>query len=136
MANKLAKLGTAAILSVAAISTAVPAMAHGRGHGHGHGYGHSRGYDQGYYEPARYDNYYDNGGYYREARGYRERGYRDGYRCKPKGTGGLVIGAVVGGLLGREVVGRRGDRTAGTIVGAGAGALAGRALHKAGSNRC
>jgi uncharacterized protein YcfJ len=47
----------------------------------------------------------------------------------------LVIGAVVGGLLGREVVGRRGDRTAGTIVGAGAGALAGRALQKAG-NHC
>jgi uncharacterized protein YcfJ len=47
----------------------------------------------------------------------------------------LVIGAVGGGLLGREVVGRRGDRTAGTIVGAGAGALAGRALQKAG-NHC
>jgi hypothetical protein len=135
MTNKLAKLGTAAILSVAAISTAVPAMAHGRGHGHGHGYG--RSYDDGYYQQARYNNnYYNDGGYYREARDYRERGYRDGYRCKPKGTGGLVIGAVVGGLLGREVVGRRGDRTAGTIVGAGAGALAGRALHKAGGNRC
>jgi hypothetical protein len=132
MKTKLAKLGTAAILSVAALATAAPAMAHGRGHGHGH-YRHHQNY-----QPVAY-NSYDDGGYYRNARyerRYDDRGYRDGYRCKPKGTGGLVIGAVVGGLLGREVVGRRGDRTAGAVVGAGAGALAGRALHRAGSNRC
>lgn len=127
MKNKMAKLGTAAILSVAAIVTSVPAMAGGRHHHNDHGY--SRYDNGGYYEDARYQRArYDQQRY--------DRGYSDGYRCKPKGTGGLVIGAVVGGLLGREVVGRRGDRTAGTIVGAGAGALAGRALHRAGSNRC
>ena len=43
---------------------------------------------------------------------------------------GLIIGAVAGGLLGRSIVGYRGDRTAGAIVGAGVGALAGRAIDK------
>jgi Glycine zipper 2TM domain len=132
MTNKLAKLGVAIILSGTVVLTSTPAMAR------------HRHYEQGYNE------YYDNGDYYRQAQyeraqyerqryerqRYEQDRYSDGYRCKPKGTGGLIIGAVVGGLLGREVVGRRGDRTAGAIVGAGAGALAGRALHRAGSDRC
>jgi Glycine zipper 2TM domain len=134
MANKLAKLGTAAFLSVAVIATSVPAMAHEH-HRHGR-YHQANNYyeDDGYYRNARYEQArYENARYENERY---QRGYNNGYRCKPKGTGGLVIGAVVGGLLGREVIGRRGDRTAGAIVGAGAGALAGRALHRAGSNRC
>lgn len=53
-------------------------------------------------------------------------------RCK-SGTTGAIIGAVAGGLLGREVVGRYGDRTAGAIVGGAAGALAGRAITR---NKC
>lgn len=127
MANTMKKIGIALFLSATVVMTATPAMAHRKHHG-GH---HQSYYDNGYYENARYeDRGYDDRRYDRNNR------YNDGYRCKPKGTGGLVIGAVVGGLLGREVVGRRGDRTAGTIVGAGAGALAGRALHRAGSNRC
>jgi hypothetical protein len=75
--------------------------------------------DDGYYN-------YDNRGYYGNRRGYR------GSRCD-KGTGGTVIGAVVGGLAGREVA-RRGNKTEGAIIGAAVGALAGRAIDKADSN--
>jgi uncharacterized protein YcfJ len=93
----------------------------------------------GYYE-ARYGDYYEG------RRGYRDRDYRDyrrdrgyrnyrGSRCD-KGTGGTIIGAIAGGLLGNEVVGRRGDKTAGVIVGAGIGALAGRAIDRADGRRC
>jgi Glycine zipper 2TM domain len=94
----------------------------------------------GYYNtyPVDYGNrhyqgsYDDDGGYYGD-RDYR-RDARD-RRCS-KGTGGMIIGAVAGGLLGRTVVSRRGDRTAGTIVGAGVGALAGRAIDRSGGRRC
>ena len=73
--------------------------------------------DDGYYD-------YDNGGYYGNDRRQR--------RCD-KGTGGTIIGAVVGGLAGREVA-RRGNKTEGVIIGAAIGALAGRAIDKADSN--
>ncbi|MEL6878857.1 MAG: glycine zipper 2TM domain-containing protein, partial [Pseudomonadota bacterium] len=73
---------------------------------------------------SRYDRY----GRYREPRKIRRgdrvwRG-RDGrYYCKrDNGTTGLIIGAGVGALLGREVD-RRGDRTLGTVLGAVAGGL-------------
>jgi len=46
------------------------------------------------------------------------------------GTGGTIIGAIAGGLLGNAAIGRRGDRTAGTIAGAGVGALVGRAADR------
>lgn len=75
--------------------------------------------DRGYYN-------YDNRGYYGDNRRSR------GSRCD-RGTGGTVIGAVVGGLAGREVA-RRGNRTEGTIIGAAVGALAGRAIDKSDSN--
>jgi Glycine zipper 2TM domain len=114
------------VLSAMAVSmlTAAPAFAR-----------HNRYYDQ---YPAEYG--YDNGGYYNDAGYGRDQSWRDerydrGYRCK-KGTTGMLIGAVAGGLLGREVVGRRGDRTAGTIIGAGAGALAGRAVERSGGRGC
>ncbi|MGL5838905.1 MAG: glycine zipper 2TM domain-containing protein [Sphingorhabdus sp.] len=110
-----------AMVAAATLATgfsAAPAMAHG-----GYDYGYSR-YDD------RYDDYRDRRGYgYRGDRGYR----RDrGYRCE-KGTGGTIIGGVVGGLAGREIA-RRGNRTEGTIIGAAVGALAGRAIDKADSN--
>ena len=99
--------------------------------------------NSGYYNdyPAQYDNYNRNNGQYddRYDNRYDDRG--DGYRnargdnCR-KGTTGLILGAVAGGLLGRAIVGRRGDRTAGTIIGAGAGALAGRAVDRSGNRRC
>jgi hypothetical protein len=93
---------------------ATPASAHGRHHG---GDYYDRDYDDGYYNYHRRDRY-----------GYRDRGYR----CD-RGTGGTVIGGVVGGLAGREIA-RRGNKTEGTIIGAAVGALAGRAIDKADSN--
>ncbi|UAK24465.1 glycine zipper 2TM domain-containing protein [Sphingomonas nostoxanthinifaciens] len=50
------------------------------------------------------------------------------YRCD-RGTGGAIVGAIAGGLLGNVVAGR-GDRGIGTLFGAGAGALAGRAVDR------
>src|SRR3546814_16926965 len=73
-------------------------------------------------------------------RNYDRRDYRRHYnrrsnqRCD-KGDGGTIIGAIAGGLLGHEVVGRRGDKTLGTVLGAGAGALAGRAIDRADNPR-
>jgi uncharacterized protein YcfJ len=91
-------------------------------------------YDNGYYSQSyrgdRYSRYDD--------RRYANRDYRGRYssqRCD-KGTGGTIIGAIAGGLLGHEVAGR-GDKTVGTIIGGAAGALAGRAIDKnSGGNRC
>ena len=91
---------------------------------------HNRDRDEGYYN-------YDNRGYYGDRRDdrrddrYDDRNYRND-RCD-KGTGGTIIGAVVGGLAGREVA-RRGNKTEGAIIGAAVGALAGRAIDKADSN--
>ena len=92
--------------------------------------------------------YHGGGGYYRAApaygggRGYYSRpgydrgrgGYDRGYygrhhRCRDSGTGGTIIGAIAGGLLGNSIAGY-GDRTAGTIIGGGVGALAGRAIDR------
>ena len=70
------------------------------------GYGHGRGYA-------------GRGGYGRGPYDYR-------HRCHG-GTGGAIIGAIAGGLLGNAVAGY-GDRTAGTIIGGGVGALAGNAI--------
>lgn len=85
----------------------------------------------------RYQDDYRYSNYDREYRGdrreyRRDRYYRNYNRCD-KGTGGTVIGAVAGGLLGNEVA-RRGNRTEGTIIGAAVGALAGRAIDKSDSN--
>jgi uncharacterized protein YcfJ len=78
------------------------------------------------------DGYYDNRGY---DRGYdRHHGYRDG-RCRDSGTGGAIIGAVGGGLLGNSIAGH-GDKTLGTVIGAGGGALAGNAIGRSGHHRC
>jgi hypothetical protein len=70
---------------------------------------------------------YGDQGYY-DRRGYADRGDRNRGRCN-KGTGGTIIGAIAGGLLGNSVAGR-GDRGVGTIVGAGVGALAGREIDR------
>ena len=52
------------------------------------------------------------------------------YYCRRSdGTTGLLIGAAVGGLAGRELAGRN-DRTLGTVIGAGAGALLGRSIDR------
>ncbi|MBJ7438914.1 MAG: glycine zipper 2TM domain-containing protein [Sphingopyxis sp.] len=50
------------------------------------------------------------------------------YHCRrDNGTAGLIIGAAVGALVGRELDGGR-DRTVGTIIGAAGGGLLGRAI--------
>ncbi len=72
--------------------------------------------------------YYEDDGYYNS----RYNNYNRAPRCD-KGRGGLVIGAVAGGLAGREIA-RRGNRTEGAIIGAAVGALAGRAIDRADSN--
>lgn len=106
-------------------------------------YGYDRGYanGDGYYQPAR--NYRDDRG---NRRGYRSSDYRRGNggrgyryndgRCRDQGTGGTIIGAIAGGLLGNALVGRRGDNTAGTIAGAGVGALAGRSIDRSDGRPC
>lgn len=86
-----------------------------------------RGYDDGYYDRGdRYDRYD------RRENRRGDRYYRSNARCD-KGTGGTIIGAVAGGLLGNEVA-RRGNKTEGSIIGAAVGALAGRAIDKSDSN--
>lgn len=56
---------------------------------------------------------------------------RDGeYHCRREnGTTGLIIGAAVGALVGRELDNGR-DRTVGTIIGAAGGGLLGRAIDR------
>ncbi len=111
----------ALVLAATAITgfSATPAMA--------------RNYDDGYYGDDDRGYRYDRREYRRD-RDYRrgDRYYRNNNRCD-KGTGGTVIGAVAGGLLGNEVA-RRGNKTEGAIIGAAVGALAGRAIDKADSN--
>lgn len=109
----------ALVLAATAVTgfTATPAMARDR-------------YEDGY----RYSNY-DQSDYRQDRREYRRDRYeyRNNYQRCDKGTGGTVIGAVAGGLLGNQVAGRR-NRTEGSIIGAAVGALAGRAIDKADSN--
>ena len=112
----------ALVLAATAITgfTATPAVARDR-------------YDNGY----RYSNDRDYREYRNDRRDYRrgDRNYRNNYRSNScdKGTGGTIIGAVAGGLLGNEVA-RRGSKTEGSIIGAAVGALAGRAIDKSDSN--
>lgn len=113
----------ALVLAATAITglTATPAMAR-------------HGYDDGYSRYDRSDRYdrYDRREYRRGDRYYQSNS-NDYQRCRNSGTGGTIIGAVAGGLLGNEVA-RRGNRTEGSIIGAAVGALAGRAIDKSDSN--
>ncbi|WP_041373003.1 glycine zipper 2TM domain-containing protein [Phenylobacterium zucineum] len=119
------KLVLTAVLAAIAVP-ALPAAADPPHHAPAHGRRHKeRIYDERgrYYEPrpVSYDRVWrgDDGRYY----------------CKrDNGTTGLVIGAAVGALLGRELDGGR-DRTTGTILGAAGGALLGREIDK-GELRC
>ena len=78
---------------------------------------------------------YDGYGRYYEPRriSHNDRIWRskDGrYHCRREnGTTGLIIGAAVGALVGRELDGGR-DRTVGTIIGAAGGGLLGRAIDR------
>ncbi len=125
---------TAVLASVAAVGfAATPAMAHDD---------YNDGYYQGRPDTYRQSDYngrngYDNRGYDDRGRYAARRNNRNYQQCRRNpGTTGTILGAIAGGLLGREI-GRGGYRnqpsTTGLIVGAGAGALAGRAIDKSGS---
>lgn len=125
-ASKFLSLTAAATMVVTSFGVAAPAMA--RDHYRDYRGDYSRDYrdyrNDRRYEQSRYNN-----------RGYNNRNYAYNNRCRDNGTGGTIIGAIAGGLLGHEVVGRYGDKTAGTLVGGAVGALAGRAIDKSDS-RC
>lgn len=118
-----------AAAAIAATFTALPAAAEAR-------------HRDSYYDGGRYEQSYRGDRQYRGDR-YRGRSYRDGRRYNDRrynqyygrnsrgcsGTTGTIVGAVAGGLLGREIAGR-GDRTTGTIIGGALGALGGRAIDK------
>jgi uncharacterized protein YcfJ len=136
--SMLINMGAALAMGIASFAaTATPAAArdhdrYGR-YDRGDYYG-GRGYDRGYRGYDRDYRGYDRG-YRGNSYNRGDRYYRSSYRCRDNGTGGTIIGAIAGGLLGNQVVGRYGDRTAGTVVGAGVGALAGRAIDRSDS-RC
>lgn len=113
-----ARKSLGAMVAAATLVTGLSAAPASARHHYDRGYGYDYGYDDGYSYHDRRDYRYD-------------RRYR-GSRCD-RGTGGTVIGAVAGGLAGREIA-RRGNRTEGAIIGAAVGALAGRAIDKADSN--
>lgn len=119
------KFVLAAVLAAVSIP-ALPAFADPPGHAPAHG------------RRAKERMYDDRGRYYEPRRVSYDRVWRgdDGrYYCKrDNGTTGLVIGAAVGALVGREIDGGR-DRTAGTILGAAGGALLGREIDR-GDLRC
>lgn len=80
------------------------------------------------------DRDWDDGRRYRDRDRYWQ-GNDGRWRCrKDDGTVGLLVGAGVGALLGREVD-RRGDRTLGTVLGAVGGGLLGREIDRGGA-RC
>jgi hypothetical protein len=111
------------------------APAHGRRDKDDHHWKHKKHDGDRWYA----DRHYRDGRYYKPRRlGYNDRIYRgrdDRYYCRRSdGTTGLIIGAALGGLLGREID-RGGSRTLGTIVGAGAGGLLGREIAR-GEVRC
>jgi hypothetical protein len=111
---------------LAAATLLVPGAADAQYYGAGSSYSYG-----GYGRPGDYrrDDGYARRGY---GRAYDDRGYyaRRGYygRCR-HGSGGTILGAVAGGLLGTAVAGRR-DQALGAIAGAGAGALIGNAADR------
>ncbi|HYD12507.1 MAG TPA: glycine zipper 2TM domain-containing protein [Allosphingosinicella sp.] len=122
MIKKLALSTAVAVSALAAVPTAAQAQSR-------YGYYDARhnGYQTHY---PRYDRRYQSQRYYNQRYG---RYY--GYRCRrDNGSTGTIIGAIAGGLLGREIAGR-GDRTVGTIIGGAAGALLGREIDRSGNCR-
>ena len=115
MLKQLTLAGAALAMTAGAVIPAAPAMA--------------QRYDNRSYNSG-YDRSYGNG-YNRTYRGNDQRyNYRNRARNKCNdGDGGTIVGAIAGGLLGREIAGR-GDRTVGTIIGGALGALAGRSIDR------
>ena len=136
MLTKFVRAGLIASMVMTGLA-ATPAAAHGR---------YDRAYDyndRGYpYEGrwSRGEGRYDRGRTYDydDGRGYRDRRYRHHNSRCGSGTTGAILGAVAGGLLGREI--GRGGRynrgsTTGLIIGAGTNALVGREIDRNGNCR-
>jgi hypothetical protein len=125
MVSRTLRWGVAALIGVA---TFAPGMANAQYYGAPYG---ERGWAAPPPPPPAFDDagYYDRAGYGRipprDRRNYRPYPNR---RCD-RGTGGTILGAIAGGLIGNAAAGR-GDRGVGTVVGAGVGALAGRAIDR------
>jgi hypothetical protein len=120
---------TLGAVAAATALTALPAAAdaHRSGAYYRDGY-----YSQGYTR-HRSGDYYGRAYHQRNYR-YGDRYYGHGHRCG-SGTTGTILGAVAGGLIGREVDRsssryRYSDGTTGLIVGGALGAVAGRAIDR------
>lgn len=130
------KLALSTAMAVSAL-TAIPAAAQAQS---GYGYYDARynnQYNRHRGDDRRYDQRYDR----RYGQRYDQRSYGQRYgnqynvRCRrDNGDTGTILGAIAGGLLGREIAGR-GDRTVGTIIGGAAGALIGREVDRDGNCR-
>jgi len=109
-------------------------------HGHAPAYGRRQKEEARQSDRYRQDYRYDRRGRYvtpQRLANYDRvwRGNDGRYYCKRRnGTTGLLIGAAVGALLGRELDGGR-TRTLGTILGGAGGALIGRSMDR-GEVRC
>lgn len=126
------KLALSTAVAVSAL-TAIPSAASAQ---NGYGYYDTRGngYNNQY---RRNDNRYNQRYDRRYSQRYNGQRYGNYYgtRCRrDSGSTGTILGAIAGGLLGREVAGR-GDRTVGTIIGGAAGALIGREVDRDGNCR-
>jgi hypothetical protein len=126
MARKVLTLAAIGAAIAAAALSIAPAQAEYYGGGYQQvGHNGDRGW-QGERGSRGGQDYY--GGHYRHGGRGNYGNQRNRYRCD-RGTGGTIIGAIAGGLLGNSIAGY-GDRTAGAVIGAGAGALAGRAIDR------
>jgi hypothetical protein len=120
-------------LAASALALGATALVPAAAEAQRYGSRYERGYD-GYQGGG-----YGNGGYRGDDRGYRQyRGNDRRYNARNRrgcdNTGGTIIGALAGGLLGHTVAGR-GDRTLGAVLGAAGGGLAGNAIDKSDNPR-
>jgi hypothetical protein len=115
-------------LAASALALGATALVPAAAEAQRYGSRYERGYD-GYQGGG-----YGNGGYRGDDRGYRQyRGNDRRYNARSRrgcdNTGGTIVGALAGGLLGHTIAGR-GDRTLGAVLGAAGGGLAGNAIDK------
>lgn len=129
------KTMTLGIAAIASTMVAMPAAAEAQSGYYGYR-APQRAYPYGYrYQQRAYPYAYRGqrapAGYYGRNAYYGRNGYygQNGY-CRDSGTTGTIVGAIAGGLLGHQVVGRHGDKTMGAIIGGAAGAVAGRAIDR------
>ncbi len=119
-------------LAASALALGATALVPAAAEAQRYGSRYERGYDG--YQNGGYD-----GGYRGDDRGYRQyRGNDRRYNARNRrgcdNSGGTIIGALAGGLLGHTVAGR-GDRTLGAVLGAAGGGLAGNAIDKSDNPR-